>query len=172
MKTVSRIQLVCLAGVIAAFALLVRYGVVPLGCALARNTGAIAASIRGGDVEELNRLEQQNQHLKALQQRIETLAGSGNTSAQWYAFLVDKLAAQGITARKTSSSQHSIERGLRSMQYALQCSAAYHTVGRLVNELESGPFVCAVRDVELVSKSLVASDLDVSMTVTFYGAGQ
>lgn len=126
-------------------------------------------SIYGKDIESLHEEEKQkNKTLTKKKRNIETLASSENSSAKWYEFLQSLLKEHKIAAERLKSTGVTSTGDLDVEEFSFHCKSTYPEIVNFIEAVEKSEFVCSVKNVHLISKSLIKNDLDIDISVLFY----
>jgi hypothetical protein len=129
---------------------------------------AIIASFKNHEQSELEKLQAKHDSLKDMMSKVELLADSGNSGSQWYAFIQYSLTAAEIEPKMINASAVAVKDNLQRVDYSIQCIATYHTLGKCISLLESGPYICGVEEAHCVSKSLLDNMLQIELIISFY----
>ena len=152
-------------------AVIAAYVVKPMATYALITTKSIIASYTKHEESELEKLKEKNERLNEILSKVNALADSGNSGSQWYAFIQNSLKANSIEPDMINASGLRAKDNLQSIDYTINCKTTYHNLGKFVSTLESGPYICAVEEAHLMSKSLINNLLEIELTVAFYRSG-
>lgn len=168
MGIISRIQVILISTFIV-FILIVSFFIVK---PLVKGIGSLGYSIfsvyGGKGKKVLTELEQKNEGLLKNKKSIETLSSSENSSAKWYDFLQKLLKDHNIEADRINSTGVQTTGKFGVEDFSFRCKSNYHNIGKFIYEAENSDFVCSVKNVHLISKSLLSNNLSVDITISFY----
>ncbi len=139
---------------------------------LIKNISASARAIYSVINKKNNKLifemKNKNETLLNIEKRVKKLSSSENSSAKWYEFIQNMIKKHNIEARRINSTGIYDESEFDVEDFSFSFKGTYHDIGKFINSVENSGFVCSVKKVHLISKSLLDKNLDVDITISFY----
>lgn len=168
MGIISRIQLLTISIFIAIVLILSFVLLIPLANNIANSTRTIYSVYRKKDEKIMLELKHKNKSLLRSKESIKKLTSAENSSAKWYDFLQKTLKNNNIDASKINGTGI-INNGKFDIEdFTLCCNSSYHNIGKFINDAENSDFVCSIKEVHLISQSLLSSNLNADITISFY----
>lgn len=168
MGIISRIQIILFSIIVGIIILLSFFLISPLVKSISETVSSIYSIYTGNNRKILQELEQENKKLLRNKKNVEKLSSADNSSAKWYEFLQNNLKEYKIETSRINST------GIRNMgkfsveDFSFRCKSKYHTIGLFISKIENSEFVCSIKNVHLISKSLLSNNIDVVITISFY----
>jgi hypothetical protein len=149
------------------FASVVRYMVFPIASKAWENMLDLRGYYSGANKEIKLRLEKEHAELLEMESKLLPRTDPGKKSAAYYDFMQETFKKHAIQAIKINSGEQITMQNVKRESYSIIFSSTYPIVGRIVHDLENGPFYCAIKSIHLLSKSLIGNTIEVEMSLTF-----
>jgi hypothetical protein len=156
-----------------AAAVIIGYGIVhfiilPLSQNLSGRINQIVDFYSASNKIQLQKIQRQQNALQQLEKRLADVTASPGKSASSYDFLQEFLKKRNIQAVKITGGEEEPLGGMVAHDYTIEYEGTYLSLGSLVNDLENGPFVCEIKSLNAVPKSVFGSLLAIELKVSFY----
>lgn len=169
----SRIQMIWSGSWIVGLIIIILSLIIPLVSGIYDSTSTVFTVLRSSNLKDrIDSLYKEKEFLEGAHKQVRTLANGSHGSSHWYNFLITCLRDNRIEAKKINASGLKITDAFQYEQYSFTCQSDFHSVGKLCSSLENGPYICSINSMHLVSRSLIKSGLNVSLSVTFYSKGR
>jgi hypothetical protein len=154
--------------IVVVFAVIARYAIVPVGSQVFEKAIGLWSYYSGADKALGIKLKAEQQILSELEQKVSSVNGAEKNSSVYYDFLQVILKKHGLSAGKINAGNQITKNSIVQQDLSVTVNCTYHVLGTILDDLENGQYFCCIKNVHLVSRSLLGNSLDADVNISFY----